>query len=161
MGKIWRAHTTFILVIGIVAIVIATAIAFMALNFQPRTEIRLGSGVFRAKVADTNDLRVLGLSGVTSLKSNEALLMVFESDAQWGIWMKDMKIPLDIIWLDKDKKVVHIVKNAAPELSTSEIFTPKDPARYVLEVAAGTTVNSGIKIGDTADFTLASEVSEE
>ena len=154
MAKLWRTHTTFILVIGIIAIIIASAIAFMAINFQPRLEVKLGTGTYRAKLADTNESRIQGLSGVSSFKPNDALLMVFDSDAEWGIWMKDMKIPLDIVWLDSNKTVVHIVKNASPDLSTSETFTPSEPARYVLELAAGSTTNNNIKVGDRATFTL-------
>lgn len=81
--------------------------------------------------------RNLGAFGVDSLKPNGGLLMVFDSDGTWGIWMKDMKVPLDILWLDANKKVVYIVKNASPEARDVATFTPKEPARYVLELLAG------------------------
>jgi uncharacterized membrane protein (UPF0127 family) len=68
--------------------------------------------------------------------------------------MKDMLVSIDIVWLDSQQKVVHIVKEASPELSTSKTFTPSEDARYVIELQAGAIQRSGIKIGDEATFTL-------
>lgn len=157
MSKLWRTHTTFILIAGILAIIIATAVAFMVTTFEPKTEVRLGTAVFKARLADDSDERIQGLSGVSSLRANEALLMAFDTDREWGIWMKDMQIPLDILWLDKDRKVVHVVKNASPDLGTSTTFTPTEPARYVLEVNAGMSTAYNIKVGDEALFALPGE----
>jgi uncharacterized membrane protein (UPF0127 family) len=126
----------------------------MVTNFQPTTEVRVGSAVFNTGLATTDTARKKGLSGVESLNGSGGLLMVFQGDDDWGIWMKDMKIPLDIIWLNNEKKVIYIVTDASPDLGTSKIFTPNDPARYVLEVQAGSVKRSAIKIGDIASFTL-------
>jgi uncharacterized membrane protein (UPF0127 family) len=153
MGK-WRVHTTGILISGLVLILIAMVVAFMANNFQQTNQVKIASGVFNVRLATTNEARQQGLSGVTSLDPNSGLLMVFDSDDFWGIWMKDMKIPLDIVWLNSEKQVVYIVTNASPSLGTSKTFTPSDTARYVLEVPAGTVKNAGIKTGDVATFTL-------
>ena len=150
----WRTHTTFILIGGVLAIVIASIIAFIVTNFEPRTEVRIATATFQARVADSQEERRQGLSGVTSMKDNEALLMVFDSNSDWGIWMKDMKIPLDIIWLDEDQTVVHVVKNASPELGTTTSFKPTEPARYVVEMNAGLTTTHNIKVGDTAEFVI-------
>lgn len=155
--SIWRPHTTAILIGGVVAIILAAAIAFVVSNFQPRTEVRLNAGVFHLKLAADEPSRTLGLSGVEELRGNEGLLMVFDSDDTWGIWMKDMKIPIDIIWLDSTKKVVYTVKNAGPELSTEKIFQPKTKARYVIELKAGSVQQYNIKAGDTAQFTISEE----
>lgn len=155
--SIWRSRTTAVLIGGVVIVVVAAAIAFMVSHFQPSTEVRLGSGVFSVRLAQDQTSRELGLSETTSLKANEGLLMVFDSDDTWGIWMKDMKIPIDIIWLDGQKTVVYSVKNAAPELSTSKIFKSKEPARYVLELTAGAVQEYGIKAGDKAEFKLVGE----
>ena len=81
--------------------------------------------------------------------------MVFDSNDMHGIWMKDMKFPLDLVWLDSSKKVVYIVKNAPPETPTKTVYVPKDPALYVIELPAGSVQKAGIKTGDTAVFQLA------
>ena len=153
----WRPHTTGILIGGLVVILLALVGSFMLSHFQSTVEVRLGSGVFNVRIATTDAAQQTGLSGVTELGPMEGLLMPFKTDANHGIWMKDMSIPLDIIWLDKDKAVVYMVTDASPTLSTDKVFTPIKPARYVLEVAAGSIKSSGIKIDDKAEFTLEGE----
>ena len=150
----WRPHTTGILIGGLVLVLVALVALYMLNNFRPTTEVKISSNVFKARLAMTESERVQGLSGVEKLGANEALLMVFDTDEKWGIWMNDMKIPLDIVWLDGNKKVIYIVTDASPDLGTSKTFKPKDAARYVLEVPAGTVKKSAIKIGDEAAFTL-------
>jgi uncharacterized membrane protein (UPF0127 family) len=155
--RLWRQNTTSLLIGGVVLVIVAAAIAFVVGNFQPKTEVKLAGGVFSVRLAQDETSRELGLSETESLKPNEGLLMVFDSDDTWGIWMRDMKIAIDIVWLDSAKTVVYSVKNATPELSTDKIFKPKDPARYVLELPAGSVQQFGIKSGDVAEFTIAGE----
>jgi uncharacterized membrane protein (UPF0127 family) len=150
--SIWRPSTTAILIAGVVIVIIAVAVAFALANFRPTTSVKLGGSVFNVWTALGEPSRVTGLSGVESLKPNGGLLMAFTSDDTWSIWMKDMNISLDIIWLDSTKDVVHIVKNAGPELSTHTTFTPNKPARYVLELAAGSVQKYDINVGDRAEF---------
>lgn len=152
--SVWRPHTTGIVISGLVLILVALVVSYMFRNFQSGTDVRLGSGVFNVQVAATDAARIQGLSGVDQLNANGGLLMIFQSDDKWGIWMKDMKIPLDIIWMNKDKNVIYIVTNASPDLGTSKTFKPEAPARYVLEVPAGTVESAGIKIGNTAAFNI-------
>jgi uncharacterized membrane protein (UPF0127 family) len=148
----WRPRTTGIIVGGLVLILVALVVSYMSINFQPTTEVRLGSGVFSTQLASTDAARVQGLSGVDHLDANGGLLMVFQSDSQWGIWMKDMKVPLDIVWMNNEKKVIYIVTDASPDLGTSKIFKPQEAARYVLEVPSGTVKSAGIQIGAVATF---------
>jgi len=119
---------------------------------KPSTNLWLGNGIFHADFVTDEAGRTNGLSGVSELAPNKALLMAFPNESKWGIWMKDMKIPIDIVWLDKNKKVVYIVKNASPEDSTSKIFEPKTPAKYIIEVPAGTVDNLAVNIDQTASF---------
>lgn len=148
----WRPHTTGIVIVGLVLILVALVASYAYRNFQPSSELRVGSGVFNIQLATTDEARQQGLSGVDHLDANQGLLMAFPSDDEWGIWMKDMKIPLDIIWMDHEKKVIFIVTDASPDLGTSKTFKPKTPARYVLEVPAGTVKNAGIQVGSLATF---------
>jgi uncharacterized membrane protein (UPF0127 family) len=124
----------------------------MAPQLRPHVTIRIGDGVFLTQVAKTQDTREKGLSGTSSLRAEEGMLFIYDSDDKWPIWMKDMNYPIDIIWLDKDKKVVYIVKNAPPESYPYDTFTPKQDARYVLEVVAGTVGGKSISIGSVAAF---------
>lgn len=115
--------------------------------------LKIGQAEFAAKIMVDERDREKGLSGSQPLGDNEAMLFVFPSDSTWGIWMKDMKYPIDIVWLDKDKTVKHIVENAQPS-SYPTIFRPAEDTRYVLEMKAGTTKHKSITIGSRAEFTL-------
>jgi len=143
----------------IVSGVILVIFSFFALYvvpkmFAPPTKIYIGSGVFDTKLALDASSREKGLAGTNQLSPGEALLMVFDYESDWGIWMKDMKFPIDIIWLDETKKVVHIVKNASPEYSTNKTFKPNKPAKYVIELPAGTVDNNTINLNSLAIFQL-------
>lgn len=147
-------HIGPIVALFIVFIIVLVAFIILPSMMRPTTDLRLGDGIFRARIAYNETDREKGLSGVTELAFDQALLMTFPSDDMWGIWMKDMKVPIDIIWLNKDKKVVYIFKDVSPDNSTSKVFKPKVPARYVVEVAAGTVDSRAIKINSTAIFQI-------
>ena len=145
-------HVAAIVIGGFTLILVVIVSVYSAINFHPTTKIRFGSAVFHMSPAVTNAARQQGLSGVKQLGTNDGLLMVFPSNNTWGIWMKDMKIPLDIIWLNNQKKVIYTVSDASPSLGTSKTFMPEEPAKYVLEVSAGTIKHDLIKVGDVASF---------
>lgn len=149
-----RDVTAWFLVVGVLAMVLLVIWSFVLPQLKERTTVRLGDGVFTVKVATTSAELSRGLSGAQGLAPNEGMLFVFRREAKWSIWMKDMKIPIDIIWLDKGKKVVYIVKNAQPDSYPQEKFAPKTDAQYVLELAAGTVDSRGIMINDEAKFEL-------
>lgn len=151
---VWRTHTTILVTIGVALILVSLVVSFMLSTFQPTIRVSLGSSVYSLRLADSEDERVKGLSGVNKLGPNEGLLMQFDTDDTHDIWMKDMNIPLDIIWLDSDKKVIYIVKNAPPEDPVTTIFEPKSDARYVIELPAGSVTKAGIKTDSLAEFTI-------
>lgn len=149
--KIGGAVITF----GVLALIFFTFMTVILPKVvRPTTELNLGDGVFKASIALNEAERLKGLSGSSKMSSNEALIMAYKYESRWKIWMKDTKIPLDIIWLDKTKKVIYIVKNALPEDSTTKTFEPKGVAMYVIEVPAGSVKANSIDIGQVADFKL-------
>lgn len=87
-------------------------------------------------VVDTPEERAQGLSGRNKLGDKEGMLFKFSSPDYYCIWMKDMKFPIDIIWLDESKKAITIKENATPD-SFPRSFCPEAPAKYVLEINAG------------------------
>jgi uncharacterized membrane protein (UPF0127 family) len=152
----WRSRTTALLIAGLAIVVLAAVLAFLFANIpSTTTEVRLGSGVFKARIADDTAEREKGLSGVASLRPDEGLLMIFDGEGQRPIWMKDMKVSIDIIWLDSKKKVVAIVKNANPASSTDTKYGLDAEAQYVLELPAGTVEAAGIRTGQAAIFEVA------
>jgi uncharacterized membrane protein (UPF0127 family) len=102
-------------------------------------------------VADTESARVRGLSGQPFIREEEGLLFVFPDSKKHGIWMRGMQFPIDIIWFDENFRIIDVYRNATPE-SYPSVFTPSLDARYILEVSAGFSAQSGISIGDNAHF---------
>lgn len=150
-----KNHSTSLLIAVIVLFVAAAAVTLIVAQLQPTTVLHLGNGVFAARIAQTPASREKGLSGVEDLGAQQALILAFPSDGVWKIWMKDMKIPIDIVWLDKDKKVVFSEKNISADNST--IFAPDSPARYVVELPIGTVESQRIQTGRTAVFDINQE----
>lgn len=149
--RIWRP-ATFLIIGGLVVLFAVFVTLFITPYFKPTTEVRLGNGVYHLWIADSESERVRGLSGVDQLQQHGGLLMDFKANNTWGIWMKDMKIPLDIIWLSKDKEVLYIERDVDHTLGTSRVFMPVRPAWYVIELPAGTVAKDGIERGMKASF---------
>lgn len=132
-------------------LVIGLGVVCGALAYRP-PNLRIASTDFHARIVSSEADRKHGLSGTNPLGEREAMIFVFPSDDRWGIWMKDMKYPIDILWLDKDRIVRHIVEDARPE-SYPTTFRPDMPVRYVIEMKSGTAKQKHITIGSGAKFT--------
>jgi uncharacterized membrane protein (UPF0127 family) len=90
---------------------------------------------------------------VKELSRNGGLLMDFQTDGQWGIWMKDMYIPLDVIWVGKDDRIVYLLENISPESFPETYANPSDtPALYFIELNSGDIRTYGLSIGDQVVF---------
>lgn len=142
-----------VIIIAVVALVIATAIIIISSTIQSRTTLNIGDGVFTAKLATTPSQRDKGL-GDTTLAVDQALIYAYPSDSKWPVSVIGTKASVDIIWLNQDKKVVYIVTNASPDISSQTVFSPSTAARYVIEVAAGSVDNLNIKADSTAVFEI-------
>jgi uncharacterized membrane protein (UPF0127 family) len=108
------------------------------------------------EIANNNKERRQGLSGRSSLPQNEGMLFVFEPNGKPTFWMKDMKFPIDIIWINEEGKIVGIQKNVQPESDTPDNdlarYNPPEPVKYVLEVNAGFADTNGIEEGSFAEL---------
>jgi uncharacterized protein len=109
-----------------------------------------------ADLALTSEQKEKGLSVKEKLKENEAMLFVFEESAKHSFWMKDMKFPIDIIWLDSDGKVIHIEKRLEPCTSvfTCTSYNPSRDSQFVLETVAGIVQRLNVSVGTDIDFEL-------
>ena len=105
------------------------------------------------EIADTFEKRSLGLGKRTTLKKNWGMLFIFKKKRPHKFWMKNMKFPLDIIWLDNNR-IVYILKNVAPSRIgvSPPILEPIYPANFVLEIAAGRVNELNIKKGDFLNY---------
>ena len=111
-----------------------------------------------ADLAITDDQKAEGLAVKDHLKENEGMLFVSEQPSRQSFWMKDMKFPIDIIWLDSNGTVVHIEHNLQPCIMTFAFicpsYIPDNDSHYVLETVAGFSKKHGIKVGTNVDFQL-------
>lgn len=125
---------------------------------EGKTTVKIKGLTVSAEVANTREKRQKGLGGRENLPISEGMLFVFDKSDEYGIWMKDMKFPIDIIWLDKDKKVVDLVSSAEiePGKDDEELkkYTPKTESLYILEINAGLLGANNIQIGDQVEFEL-------
>lgn len=125
-------------------------------NGYRQVHVEVNSLVLIADIAATDEQKAKGLSVKDSLAENEAMLFVFDNEAQHTFWMKNMKFPIDIIWIGSDKRVVHIEHNLQP--CSSELlcptYKPVGDSLYVLETVAGFAERHGITKGTPVDFEL-------
>lgn len=135
----------------IVSLAVIAGGTFLVVKMNEDQEsLKLHGQRYHISVMRTDEELQKGLSGTDSLPSGQAMVFAFANDAKWGIWMKDMKYPIDIVWLDSDRQVVHLVENAPPSSYPSTTFTPPVNSRYVIELPSGTIEKTGIAIGDPA-----------
>jgi uncharacterized membrane protein (UPF0127 family)/nicotinic acid mononucleotide adenylyltransferase len=104
--------------------------------------VTIGEQTLNVRLADTNEIRARGLMDVKSMSDDDGMFFVFEEENYHGIWMKNTYIPLDVVWINESGIIVDIATLQPHDLNTR---MPSQPAKYVLEVNAGTF--SG-KVGD-------------
>lgn len=92
-----------------------------------------------------------GLSGRKFLPEQEGMIFIFEEPDYYSFWMKDMNFEIDIIWIDKNKKIVDLSKNISPE-TWPNYFQPEREVKYVLEVTGGFVKSNEIKVGERVSF---------
>ncbi len=102
------------------------------------------------EIADTEFDTQTGLMYRESMEKNQAMLFVFEDVTERHFYMKNTKIPLDIIYIDANKTIVSFQKNAKPFDENS--LPSNAPAKYVLEINAGLVDAWGVSVGDKIKF---------
>lgn len=122
------------------------------------TRVEFSNISIAAELADTPAKRIKGLSGTQLLAESDGMLFVMDSPGYVGIWMKDMKFPIDIMWI-ANGKVVDMKENVRAPLSGANlnmlpIYRPIVPSGFVLEVNAGFSRRHAIHIGDRVNIGL-------
>lgn len=96
-----------------------------------------------------------GLMYRKSMQDDQGMLFIFEDEILRSFYMKNTEFPLDIIYLDGNKKVVSIQKKAVP--FDKSPLPSEAPAKYVLEVISGLSDKWGLEAGDVMEYTSTSE----
>lgn len=119
--------------------------------FKPRDKACFASHCFFIELAKTAAEKEKGLMFKNQLDEGKGMLFIFDKEEIYPFWMKNTFIPLDIIWISKEKKVVFINKNSQPCGDIDcPLINPQVAAQYVLEINAGVSDEIGLKPGDTA-----------
>ncbi|MEW9625580.1 DUF192 domain-containing protein [Rhodanobacter geophilus] len=105
---------------------------------------------FTAELATHEAAREHGLMARTTLAPDHGMLFVFPDTAPRGFWMKNTLIPLDILYFDAERKLVSAQLDVPPcKAAPCPVYPSAGPARYVLELSAGTARRIGVRDGDT------------
>lgn len=106
---------------------------------------------WEVEIADDDQSRTNGLSNRASLHGMKGMLFVFDQLAVQPFWMKDMLIPIDMIFFDDNWRIVLIESNLQPK-SFPKAFGDSVKSQYVLEINASEAEIYGLKVGDQAVF---------
>ena len=110
----------------------------------------LAGRVFDLEIADTPEERRRGLSHRAHLPADAGMLFVFDAELALSFWMKDTLLPLDVLFLDKVRRIVDIqTMTPQPGAADAElkVYPSRQPAMYALEINAGTAEKLGLTIG--------------
>lgn len=105
---------------------------------------------FNLYIAKTPKEQEIGLSKYTKLDENFGMLFLFKRAGYYSFWMRDMKFPIDIIYM-RDNRIVTIYKDIKPPKTKNEslsVYKPKKPSDTVLEITAGLSQKYNFKEGE-------------
>lgn len=106
--------------------------------------------IFHVEIADTPAKRELGLQYRKELATERGMIFLFPVESQQTFWMKNTPIPLDMIFINRARKIVGIVEQTVPfSLDPRSVGAP---SQYVLEINGGLSKRHGIKAGDSVRF---------
>ena len=134
-------------------LVLAVLLWAAACQAQPKVIIQTKENrelTFQVDVADTPAKRELGLQYRRDLAADRGMIFLFPSESHHSFWMKNTPIPLDMIFISSDQKIVGIVERAVP-FSTDSRSVPA-ASQFVLEINGGLAGQYGVKVGDSIRF---------
>ena len=120
--------------------------SFVAFAPQDLRQIKIKDQVFKLEVADTLAKKQKGLADRESMPQNYGMIFIFEKKGIYSFWMKEMRFPLDFLWIDGDK-IVEITKNVAVDKKILT-YSSQVPIDKVIELNAGVAEKAGIEVGD-------------
>ena len=140
----WRAA---LLAVVVIALGLCGTVGARAANFQPlEIATKTGVHVFSVEMATTEEERQQGLMYRKELPDGKGMLFDFSPEQQISMWMKNTYIPLDMIFIRADGRILRIAENTEP--MSTKIISSGGLAKGVLEVIAGTAQKYGIAPGD-------------
>ncbi len=119
---------------------------------EPRVVFPDGYAV-QVEVAADDATREQGLMYRDTLAPDRGMIFIFPADGDYPFWMKNTLIPLDMIWIDNQKRIVHIAHDVPPcKADPCPNYPAGGSARYVLEVAGGVAAQHNLRNGESLRF---------
>ena len=131
---------------------------FTSFNYQKKASenyatISISEYSFTLEKAVTPQEKSRGLMFRDMMPEDHGMIFIFDEKAEQSFWMKNTLIPLDIIFIDENKKIVDIKNNVQPcKHDPCVTYISSQPALYVIELNGGTTEKVGLKIGDILEI---------
>ncbi len=115
-----------------------------------------GGQAIDCEVADTPEKLLFGLAFREALPVDSGMLYIFEASDRHRLWTKGFQFPVDMIWVDEGRRVVHTVERADPcaQDPCPMYGPPPENARYVIQTEAGFVARQQVKPGEELKFTL-------
>ena len=153
-SKVKKYNKKLLITISILVILSAGFIFYRQISHTESKICIEDKACFNVEIAADDESKVLGLSNLDSLDNESGMLFVFEKEIVPGFWMKDMGFPIDIIWINSDKKIIGIEKNLqlCENIVLCPAFYPSQEIKYVLEINANQSEAYNISEGDRVDF---------
>ena len=109
-----------------------------------------------AQVADSPEKQVVGLFFAKELHPDSAMLFIYDDEDSHRLWTKNSHFPIDMIWMDRDRKILHVEESVPPcAKDPCPTYGPKEPeALYVMQTAAGFVRRNNLKPAMSMIFRL-------
>jgi uncharacterized membrane protein (UPF0127 family) len=138
----------------ILAVAAAVLLARSAMAAPAKVPLTLPSGkVLTVEVMVKDEDRAMGLMFRSALPADQGMLFIFDQSDFHGIWMKNCKFPIDILWLDDQKTIVHLEESVPPcKAEPCPVYQPLRKASYVVELNAGQARREKAVVGKGLEF---------
>jgi len=136
-----------VLSIRLMIVVAAFLVCTACVAGQPYVELK--GERFYVEIADTSEKQALGLMFRDNLPDDHGMLFIFLDEAPRSFWMKNTRIPLDIMYFNSEFELVSVAENTRPcRVQRCPGYPSTGPAKYVLELNAGKSSELGLEPGD-------------
>lgn len=146
-----RDTLPWLFILFFLGLIVAAGFYVLRPAFEPSATLQLGDGIFTMDMVMVNAAQASDPIDVTQLLPTQAVMRIYDYERILPVTLQADAGAIDLVWVNKDKRVVYIVKNISSR--TINQFTPTDSAKYIIELAAGTVKNRAIAVGAKATFT--------
>ena len=136
------------------ALIIALLMLLLLIACQKAPYVKIGNTTVSVELAVTSEEKAKGLMHREQLAENKGMLFIFEDEQALSFWMKNTLIPLDMVFINSDNRIVDILVAEPCKKDPCKTYTPKADAKYVLEVNAGFSERHNAAIGDEVSLKI-------